>query len=381
VVIRPERLTEHLIGLLRVISPSRKEGAVAARLAEDLRALGATVTFDRAGEAVGGEVGNCIARLPGTVLGAPPLLLNAHMDNVPGGSGAVVRDGDLLRSDGRGILGADDKAGCAAIVEALRAAVEEGIPRGDVEVVFTICEEVGLLGATHLALGGLRAKEALILDGDLPGKAVTAAPSAVRLAARVFGREAHAGLRPEQGINAIRVASEAIAAMRLGRLDEETVANVGTIEGGSAVNVVPGVVRIRAEARSHDEEKLAAQAAHMRACFEEAAARHAVTVDGTRHQARVEVEVTRQYSRMAVPAEARLLGLLREAGRRVGVETRTHRTGGGLDANVFNARGVQAVAIGCGQRAIHTPEEHCVLADTATAAALVLEVLRLNAGG
>ncbi len=380
-MIRPERLTEHLIGLLRLPSPSRKEGAVAARLAQDLRALGATVTFDAAGATVGGEVGNCIARLPGTVAGAPPLLLNAHMDNVPGGTGAVTRDGGLLRSDGRGILGADDKAGCAAIVEALRAALEGGVPRGDVEVVFTICEEVGLLGATHLDLRGLRAKEALILDGDLPGRVVTAAPSADRLEIRVHGQEAHAGVRPEEGISAIRVAAEAIAAMRLGRLDEESTANVGTIEGGSAVNVVPGLVRIRAEARSHDEGKLKAQVAHMRGCFEAAAARHAVTVDGARHAARVEVEVTRQYSRMAVPPDARLLALLREAGRRAGVEVRTHRTGGGLDANAFNTRGVQAVAIGCGQRAIHTPEEHCVLADVAAAAALTLEVLRVNAGG
>jgi tripeptide aminopeptidase len=380
-VIRPDRLTEHLIGLLRIPSTSRKEGTVAARLAEDLRALGATVVFDGAGVAVGGEVGNCIARLPGTVAGAPPLLLNGHMDNVPGGTGVVVRDAGLLRSDGRGILGADDKAGCAAIVEALRAAVEGGVPRGDVEVVFTICEEVGLQGAHHLDPQGLRAKEALVLDGDLPGKVVTASPSADRLEVRVHGREAHAGLRPDQGINAIRVAAEAIAAMRLGRLDEETTASVGTIEGGSAVNVVPGLVRVRAEARSHDEGKLKAQVAHMRGCFEAAAARHTVTVDGARHEARVEVEVTRQYSRMAVPADARLIGLLQEAGRRVGVEVRTHRTGGGLDANVFNALGIQAVAIGCGQRAIHTPEEHCVLADVAAAAALTLEVLRLNAGG
>ena len=380
-MIHPDRLAEHLMALLRLPSPSRREGAVAARLAQDLRALGATVAFDGAGEKVGGEVGNCIARLPGTVPGAPPLLLNAHMDNVPTGTGAVVREGDVLRGDGRGILGADDKAGCAAIVEALRAAVEGGVPRGDVEVVFTICEEMGLLGATHLDVTGLRAKEALVLDGDLPGKVTTAAPSAERLEIRVYGREAHAGVRPEQGINAIRVASEAVAAMRLGRLDEETTANVGTIEGGSAVNVVPGQVRLRAEARSHDDEKLKAQVAHMRGCLEAAAARHAVTVDGTRHQARVEVKVTRQYTRMAVPAEARLVGLLQEAGRRVGIETRTHRTGGGLDANAFNAKGIQAVSIGCGQRAIHTPEEHCVLVDVAAAAALTLEVLRLNAGG
>ncbi|MBI4391678.1 MAG: M20/M25/M40 family metallo-hydrolase [candidate division NC10 bacterium] len=380
-MIRPDRLAEHLIALLRIPSPSRREGAVAARLAQDLRGLGAAVTFDGAGEKVGGEVGNCIARLPGTVPGAPPLLLNAHMDNVPGGTGRVVREDGLLRSDGRGILGADDKAGCAAIVEALRAAVEGGLPRGDVEVVFTICEEVGLLGATHLEPAGLRAKEALVLDGDLPGKVTTAAPSADRLEVRIYGREAHAGVRPEQGINAIRVAAEAIAALRLGRLDEETTANVGTIEGGSAVNVVPGLVRLRAEARSHDEDKLRAQVAHMRGCLEAAAARHAVTVDGTRYQARVEVEVTRQYTRMAVPAEARLVGLLRQAARRVGVEVRTHRTGGGLDANAFNANGIQAVGIGCGQRAIHTPEEHCVLADVAAAAGLVLEVLRLNAGG
>jgi len=381
-MINRDRYVEQFLDLVRIDSHSRKEGAIMGRLRADLEALGAAVEFDGAGAAVGGEVGNLIARLPGTRPGAPPLFLNAHVDTVVPGEGVKPQlDGDVIRSDGSTVLGGDDKSGVAVIVEVLRALQEERVPHGDLEVAFTICEEVGLLGAHHLNLQGLRAKEALVLDGDLPGKVVTAAPSADRLEVRVHGREAHAGLRPDQGINAIRVAAEAIAAMRLGRLDEESTASVGTIEGGSAVNVVPGLVRIRAEARSHDEEKLASQVAHMRACFEEAAARHGVTVDGTRHEARVEIGVTRQYSRMAVPADARLLGLLREAGRRVGVEFRTHRTGGGLDANVFNARGVQAVAIGCGQRTIHTPEEHCVLADTATAAALILEVLRLNAAG
>jgi len=378
-VIHPERLTEHLIGLLRIPSPSRKEGAVAARLAEDLRALGATVTFDRAGEAVGGEVGNCIARLPGTVPGAPPLLLNAHMDNVPGGSGAVVRDGGLLRSDGRGILGADDKAGCAAIIEALRVAVEEGIPRGDAEVVFTICEEVGLLGAKHLDYGRLRAREGISLDSDGPEEIIAEAPAACRLEFRVHGLAAHAGVRPEAGISAIRIAGEAIARMRLGRLDQESTANIGVIEGGKATNIITDFVLVKGEARSHDERKLARQVAHMQRRFQHSARRHRVERDGQVIAGRVEETVSRDYPRLRLTPDLRIMRLIADAGRSLGREVTVRRTGGGLDANIFNERGIAVATFGTGQHEIHTLNEYLNVPESLRAAELMLECIRLNA--
>src|SRR5262249_38899261 len=156
---------------------------------------------------------------------------------------------------------------------------ERNVPHGDVEIAFTICEEVGLLGAKHLDVSGLHARSGLVLDSDAPGYLFTRAPAANHLEFVVHGLEAHAAMAPEQGINAIQVAAEGVAAMRLGGIDDETTANIGTIAGGAATNIVPNLVRLHGEARSHDEAKLEAQCAHMQSCLEEAAARHAVARD------------------------------------------------------------------------------------------------------
>jgi len=381
-VIDRARLAEEFLALVRISSPSRREGAVAERLVAALEALGATVEVDEAGRAVGGDTGNVLGRLPGTVPDAPPLLLCAHMDTVvPCEPVRPVREGDVVRTDGTSVLGGDDKAGIVAILEALRAARAHGVPHGPVDVLFTICEEVGLLGAKHFDVGRLRARTGLVLDCDGVDELVTRAPAADALRVTVHGLEAHAGVCPEQGINAIRVAAEAIAAMRLGRIDPETTANVGVIEGGLATNIVPNRVVVRGEARSLDLAKLAAQTEHMRRCFEEAAARHRVVVDGREHRARVEVVAERSYDRLAVPDDAPIVRLLRQAAARLGRTLRLRATGGGCDANVFNGRGLEVVNLGCGMRAIHTVHEWIDLRDVVATAELLLEALRLRATG
>src|SRR5439155_2600294 len=211
------------------------------------------------------------------------------------------------------------------------------------------CEEIGLLGARHLDTGLLRARRGLVFDSDAVGCAFTRAPGANHLEVLVRGRAAHAGMAPERGVNAIRVAAEAIAAMRLGRLDEETTANRGVIEGGRATNIIPDEVRVRGEARSHDPVRLAAQTAHMRACFEEAAARHP--------GARVEVQVEAAYQPMAVAEDSAIMRLVVAAAARTGRTVTAAGMGGGCDANVLNGRGLEVVNLGTGMREIHTTGE------------------------
>src|SRR5262245_55086150 len=201
------RLQEFFLELVRIDSPSRREGRIAARLARELAALGAEAIFDGAGPALGGETGNLIARLPGTA-DAPALLLCAHMDTVSPGEGVrpVVED-DVIRSDGTTVLGGDDKSGVALICECVRVCRERGVRHPPLDVVLTICEEVGLLGARHLDTSLLRARRGLVFDSDAVGCAFTRAPGANHFDVVVRGRAAHAGMAPERGVSAIRIAA------------------------------------------------------------------------------------------------------------------------------------------------------------------------------
>jgi len=379
-LINHERLNNLLIELIKIDSLSRCERDVAMRLKREMEDLGATVFIDDAGEKVGGNVGNVIAHFSGTALNAAPLLLSAHMDTVVPGEGiAPIRDGDILRTDGRTVLGGDDKSGVAIICEALRVIKENRLPCSDVDVVFTICEEAGLIGAKCLDVSKLRARTGLVLDSDSVGFLFTKAPAANRMEFRVHGLEAHAGVCPEKGINAIQVASEGIAQMSLGRIDHETTANIGVVEGGMAVNIVPNQVILRGEARSHSEEKLDRQTEHMRACLEQAAARHVLELDGKHHTAKVESKIERDYDRMVVPDSAPIVKLVHAAAKNLSLEVKTLATGGGCDANVLNQKGLVVANLSTGMREIHTVNEWLDLNDLHLSARIVLEILRLNA--
>src|SRR2546429_8839920 len=263
-----DRLRDEFLELVRISSVSKREGNVAKRLTTILEGMGATVQVDDAGDKVGSDTGNLLARFPGTASDVAPFLLCGHMDTVPPADHVrPVVDGDVIRTDGTTVLGGDDKSGIVAILEAVRLLHERRIPHGPVDVLFTICEEVGLLGAKHFDVGRLRARTGLVLDCDGVDELVTRGPAANKLDVVVHGLEAHAGVCPEQGISAIKVASEAIAAMRLGRLDAETTANLGLIEGGLATNIVPNRVRVRGETRSLSLEKLEAHSEHSRERF------------------------------------------------------------------------------------------------------------------
>jgi tripeptide aminopeptidase len=378
-LINQDRLKNLLIQLIKIDSLSRKERNVALRLQREMETLGAEVWIDDAGEKVGGDTGNLIAHFRGTALGAPPLLLSAHMDTVVPGEGIVpVLDGDILRSDGRTVLGGDDKSGLAIICEVLRVVRENQIPCSDIDVVFTICEEAGLIGAKCLDVSRLRARTGLVLDSDSVGFLFTKAPAANRIEFRVRGLEAHAGACPEKGISAIKVAAEGIARMQLGRIDHETTANIGVIEGGMAVNIVPNSVVLRGQARSHNEEKLERQTQHMLQCLKEAAAGHILELDGKHFQATVEAQIDRDYDRMDVPDDSAIVRLVQAAAKNLRVELKTLATGGGCDANVLNRKGLQVANLSTGMRDIHTVNEWLDLKDLYLSAKMVLEIVRLN---
>jgi tripeptide aminopeptidase len=379
-LINHERLKNFLIELIQIDSLSRKELNVALRLKREMEELGATVMIDDAGDKVGGNVGNVIAYFPGERPAAEPLLLSAHMDTVVPGEGiAPILEGDILRTDGSTVLGGDDKSGVAIICEVMRVIKENRLPCGAIDVVFTICEEAGLIGAKCLDVGQLHARTGLVLDSDSVGYLFTKGPAKTRMEFHVYGFEAHAGACPERGINAIKVAAEGMAKMHLGRIDHETTANIGVIEGGMASNIVPNQVVLHGEARSHSPEKLERQTEHMKHCLEEAAARYTVELDGKRYTARIEAKIEHDYDRMDVPETAPIVKLVHAAAKNLNLEIKTDAYGGGCDANVLNQKGLVVANVGTGMREIHTVHEWLDLKDLYLAAEVVLEIVKLNA--
>src|SRR3954463_16515883 len=300
-MINQERIKNLLLELVQIDSHSRKERDVAERIKKYCEEMGAQVEIDDAGEKVGGNSGNVIARFAGSLSDAQPIMMSAHMDTVVPGEGVKpIIEGDIIRTDGTTVLGGDDKSGCAVIIETIRCLQEQNIPHTDIEAVFSICEEVGLLGAKHLDVSKIRSKYGIVFDSDDPGFLFTKGPSANHFEFKIHGLESHAGVAPEQGISAIKIAAEGIAAMKLGRIDEETTANIGAIQGGEATNIITNLVTLRGEARSLDDSKLEAQTAHMIKCLEDAAAKYEVTVDGVTTKASVDSHVTREYYAMDV---------------------------------------------------------------------------------
>jgi tripeptide aminopeptidase len=380
-MINLDRLRDLLLELVTTDSHSRKEGAVAQILKAKMEDLGATVEIDGAGEAVGGDTGNVICRIAATDPSLPPIFLAAHMDTVIPGEGVKpIVEGTIIRTDGTTVLGGDDKSGCAIIVEVCRVMKEQNLPHGGIEAVFTICEEVGLLGAKHLDITKLKSKYGLVLDSDDPGYLFTQAPAADHMEWTIYGLEAHAAMAPDKGISAIKIAGEALAQMKLGKVDSETVANIGFIQGGGPTNVVPNKAVLRGEARSLKVEKLDAQTRHMDECFREAAAKYEVEVDGVKRKARVESHIVREYDRMDVDADADIVKLVLQAAKNLNLNVEPMEMLGGCDANVLNGKGLQCANLGTGMRAIHTVNEWLDLRDLNTSANIVLEIVKLNAG-
>ncbi len=378
-MIQEERMTSHLMDIIRIDSPSRKEKDVARRLEEEMKDLGADCFYDDAGDKVEGNTGNLIVKLPGTKKDVPPFFLCSHMDTVSPGEGIKpsVENG-VMRSDGTTILGSDDKSGVSIMVEVLRTLKENNIPCADIEIAFTICEEIGLLGAKFLNASSFKSPYGIVLDSSTPERLVLRCPCSDIMEVKIHGVEAHSGLCPENGISAVEVLSDAVSKMNLGRIDYETTANIGKIKGGSATNIVPGLVEITAEARSHDEGKLDAQIQHMRDCFLEAAKSRELFLDGERLCARAEVEIERVYPVMNVSPQATVTNLVLEAAANLRHDIKLHTSGGGCDANHINEKGIECVNLGTGMYELHTVNEYLLLDEFRRSAEIVLETIKLH---
>ena len=337
------------VRLVEIPSPSGHERAVADFISGYLRDAGLDPHEDDSAAVTGAGSGNIVVRLPGAGRGTP-IVVAAHMDTVAvdGPIEAVVASG-VVRSAGDTILGADDKAACAVLLAVL-AELAKSPPECGFEAVFSTCEEVGLRGAKALDLSRFAARAGFVFDSSGPvGDVISRAPSQKTVTADFHGVAAHAGIAPETGRSAIAAAAAAVAAMKLGRIDGETTANVGLISGGSATNVVPERCRIEGEARSHDRALLATQTAHMVDAAQLAAAMAGIDV---------EITVFDAFTGFSLDDDALPVRLACAALREIGIEPRLTASGGGSDVNVYNAGALPSVNLSVGMERVHSPDEY-----------------------
>lgn len=350
-MINENRLIDLFLQLCQIDAPPLAEKDSVAWTKNYLEKLGLEVWEDSAAEEIGGNANNLFAKLQGNKPGAPRMFLSAHFDTVEPTAGLIIEERDgVFWSASDTILGADDKGGMAPAIEAVHALMETGEPHGDVYLLLSCAEEIGLKGAAAMKLKDLNLDFGFVLDTGPPvGSYVNRTATHDKLQITMHGKPAHAGKDPEKGINAIVVASQAISRMKIGRIDEETTANLGMIEGGTGTNVVCAKVVIQAEARSASVEKLDAQVAHMIGEFEKAARENNTTV---------EIIHKRHYHAYHVPENARVVEVGKRASVALGLNPELRLTLGGSDANVFNAMGIESIVMATAMEAIHTHEEH-----------------------
>lgn len=371
-MVNKERMLAEFYELVRIKCSTRAEREVADIVKARLTTVGLQVEEDDVGAKIGGNCGNVIGLLKGNVPAAPVLMLSAHLDSVEpcAGINPQLKDG-VITSGGDTVLGADDKSGVVGILEALRIIRENGIAHGDIQVVFTVAEEGGVNGSKNMDRSRLKADFGYVLDsGGSPGRIINAAPGQNSIKVIVRGKTAHAGVAPEDGINAIVMAGKAMAELKQGRIDAETTANVGVIKGGQATNIVPDYVEIACEARSRNPEKLAAQTKHMVDTFEQVAAANG---------AKAEVTVKGAYDPYVLTADMPVVALARRAVESIGLTPVLEATGGGSDANFFNAFGVPSAVLGTGMSKVHTTAEYIKEADLYKTAELVVAIIKAAA--
>lgn len=366
------RLLETFLDLVRIDSPTGFEGACARYCADALSAAGCMVRFDESAAVTGSETGNLIAVLPGDV--SRTLVLSAHMDCVEPCRGVEpsVADGVIV-STGETILGADDKVGLAVAIETVRSLAESGGSHPEVKVIFTVQEEIGLHGAKELSSADVACDLCLVLDADgTPGGIVVGAPTHYTFAAEFIGKAAHAGVEPELGISAIRMAADAISRLELGRLDTGTTANVGSIRSDGATNVIAARCQLTGECRSLDRERVEAVRRTMESTLKDTAAEYGGSVD---------VVWTREYEGFSAGKDDPGVLLVSAACEDAGLTPRLYTTGGGSDANVLAAMGVDTLALACGMSSVHSTGESLAIADMEALARLTLAVARRMAAG
>ena len=364
------RVSELFMEYVRIDSETHFEKEMVERVVADLSALGFEVYTDKAGALprVESNGNNVYAFLPGDP-GCEPMLFSSHLDTVTPGRGIepFIEDG-YIRSQPDRVLGADCKAGVAAIMEAARAIIEDGVPHRPIEIIFPIREESGIAGSAHLEYDRIRSKVGLVLDAsNEPGKFVINAPGQIRIYADIYGKRSHAGSDPEKGISAIMAGARAVANMKLLRIDEETTANVGTLSGIGQTNVVHDIVRFEAEARSLDQEKLEAQAQNMIDCLTEAC---------DHYGARLELTTFQSYKSYKHSPDDPHVQFLMARCTAAGIKPWATFSGGGTDGNNLNANGIKCAVMACGMEMEHTTSEQVSVQNLYDSARVVYEIMK-----
>jgi len=373
-MVNEKRLVESFMELVRIDSISREERNLADFLIEKLEDLGLEVIVDQTGERIKSNSGNIIARLKGNIKKATPIMFTAHMDTVvPGKNINPLLKGEKIVSSGKTILGADDKAAIAALLEAMYIIKENNISCGDIEIVFSICEEIGLKGAKNLDISSLNAHMGFVLDaGGQVGKIITTAPSQNSLEIIIHGKSAHAGSNPDEGINAIQIAGFALSRMKLGRIDEETTANIGIISGGKATNIVPDKVTLKGEVRSRNEEKLEKYTEQLKKITKDTA---------QEFKAKAEVKINKEYHCYNLSTNGQAVKVAVKASKNIGLQPLLGPSGGGSDANVFNKKDLPSVVLAVGMEKVHTLEEYILIKELKNTTRYIISIINTVALG
>ncbi|MCL2579155.1 MAG: M20/M25/M40 family metallo-hydrolase [Oscillospiraceae bacterium] len=355
------RLLERFFRYVSCASESGNEKQFCELLESELKAVGMEIIRDEVGEKVGSNGWNIYACLPGE---GEPILFSAHMDTVPNGIEiAPVVSGGIVRSAGETILAADDKSGIAPVVEALQIIKEENRTHRPVEVLFSVCEEVGLLGSKYADYSNVKSKQAIVLDNGRHGSVVNNSPAKLELHVKVTGRSAHAAVQPSKGVNAIKAAAAAIAKIPSGEVDDQTVMNVANFLSPGKSNVVPDKASFDLDMRSFDNDRLETHVENVKAALREACEEIGASF---------EVEIDRQAEILFVPPESELIARLGEVYGALGIEHKIERTYGGSDATWIFQNGIDVVNIGTGMADVHSSEEHISVADLETTLKIVL---------
>ena len=367
-MINEQRLVNEFLELVQIDSETKHERHIADVLKAKFEALGLHVVEDDTTAQTGHGAGNLICTLPATKEGVDPIYFTSHMDTVVPGKGVKPSiQGRYIVTDGTTILGADDKAGLAAMFEAIRVLKEQHIAHGLIQFVITVGEESGLVGAKALDRSLIQAKFGYALDSDgKVGQIIVAAPTQAKLKVTIHGKTAHAGVAPERGVSAITIAAKAIAQMPLGRIDEETTANIGRFEGGTQTNIVCDRVDILAEARSLVPEKMEAQVAKMKEAFE----RVAEEMGG-----RADVHVEVMYPGFKFGDGDHVVEVAKRAAEKIGRPHELLRSGGGSDANIIAGFGIPTVNLAIGYEDIHTTNERMPIEELVKTTEMVIAII------
>ena len=366
--INKDRLAATFIELCEISSPSRQEKPVADFLNRCFNQLGAEATYiDSSASQTGSDTGNLLIRFRGKGQAREGLFFSCHMDTVePGRDVKVDQQGDIFTSRDATILGGDDKSGIAALIELMRMLTESKAHHPTIEMIFTTCEEIGLLGAKNLDYQWLETKQGYALDSTGIDRVIIGAPAANKIKIEVHGIAAHAGLNPEKGINAFCLAAKAIANLRLGRLDEQSTSNFGLIKGGIATNIIPDLITLEGEVRSHSAQKLADYTKEIEATFQK-------TIDNWHNPflnqegaPSVDIMVETEYPAMLLAETDPVVERVRKAGARLDRNLEFLIAGGGSDANIFCSYDLPTAIIATGMDKVHTTDEQLNLNDLAS---------------